>query len=420
MGVITIISEILVWIAYPFVLIYGFFNSRARKGIKERFGLLRVAPGDAPATVICCASVGEVVTASSFVWKWLLSHPYERVIIATSSPEGKKTALGGFDGKVEAYLRPIDLGRRPAAWLEILNVKRLILLETELWPFFLWETHERNIPVHVISGRISNRSFAGYMKLKWLFGSLLKKITSIAAQSETHAKRFIELGANPDKVIVTGNLKFSSTRQEPEEPEGLAWIMDPFSEDSIVLVAGSTHAGEEKAILDAYESLTRKFDDIKLLIAPRHTDRAPEVEALIKQKGYPLLFRSKADPARAARAPIMILDTLGELSATYKWATVAFVGGSLVDVGGHNVLEPARFGIPVLYGPYVDNFIDETTILDRSGGGALVADAHSLAVVLHELLESESLLKEKGAAAKKALEKIHGILDRTIESISIE
>lgn len=410
-------SEILVWLAYPFVLLYGLFNPRALKGIKERYGLLQDARSESPATIICCASVGEVVTASSFVWKWLSLHPDERVIIATSSPEGKKAALGGFDGKVEAYLRPVDLGRRPAGWLERLNVKRLILLETELWPFFLWETHRREIPVHVISGRISGRSFSRYLQLKWLFAPLIKKITSIAAQSETYSKRFIQLGARPETVTVTGNLKFSSSRSALEEPEDIARLMDSFSKDSMVVIAGSTHAGEEKAILEAYELLTGKFDNIKLVIAPRHTDRIHEVEALVKEKGFPFLLRSKADPESAASAPIVLVDTLGELSAIYKWAAVAFVGGSLVDVGGHNVLEPARFGIPVLYGPYVDNFIDETTILDRSGGGAMVADARSLAVVLHELLDSDQLIKEKGKAAKEALDHIHGILERTIDTI---
>jgi 3-deoxy-D-manno-octulosonic-acid transferase len=251
-----------------------------------------------------------------------------------------------------------------------------------------------------------------------LFAPVLAKFSKIAVQNQNYADRFIALGANPDRVKVTGSMKFTAIRQAPEIPPELAQIMVPFSKDSRVIVAGSTHAGEETAVLGAFGSLYRQHDDLKLLLAPRHLERIAEVENEVRDTGLSYVLRSRVDSFAAEFPAVMILDTHGELSSAYKYATLAFVGGSLEPIGGHNVLEPARFGVPVLYGPFVDNFMDEVSLLERSKGGAMVADAGSMAVVIHELLLDPDQIREKGKAAKNALDDVSGVLTATYDWIS--
>ena len=420
MNILKAITDILIWLAYPIVLIVGIFQTNVRRGLSDRLGKLPdLDKGKSEdCTVFCCASVGEVVTAAPFMFRWIDDHPGQRVVIATSSPSGKKVALRNFEDEAKVFLRPLDFGRCPQRWLDKVKPTRIILVETELWPVFLYECDLRSLPVHVINGRISNSSIRGYIKWKRFFTPFISKFKSLAVQNNTHKDRFIQLGADPKRITVTGNLKFSGIKNHIKIPEATDEIMTSFSKGHVVIVAGSTHKGEEEAIVNAFHALYEEFPGLKLIIAPRHLERIADVQLEVAKAGYPFALRSQLFSDCAQDYPIMILDTHGELAYVYNYATIAFVGGSLVQVGGHNVLEPARFGIPVLYGPFVDNFQDEVNLLDTSGGGAVVADFRTLAVVLHDLLANPDQIKRKGLAAKNALKKVEDVLDKTMATVS--
>ena len=414
--VFNTLTDILVWVLVPFVWFAGLFKESIRTGFGDRAGRIPTSTG-LPRTMICCASVGEISTAAPFIRAWQRRHADQRLVIATSTPTGRAYARRLFQGEIDVYLRPLELGRCAVRWLNAQNVTCVILMETELWPLFLRECLTRELPVHVINGRISNRSIHRYRKLKKVFAPLLSRFVSLAVQNQTYADRFIELGAAPDRVTVTGNLKFSAIRREPEMPPGLAEVLTPFAQGQIVMIAGSTHKGEETAVLKAFRDLVDHVPNLRLLIAPRHLERLSEVEAEVKSTGLPYARRTMLTAQSAALAMIMILDTHGELSAAYRFGTLAFVGGSLVDIGGHNLLEPIRFGVPVLYGPYIDNFLDEAMLIETSGGGALVADLHTLAIVLHDLIQSPQKLQTMGQAAQKVLDQVQGVLEKTLASV---
>jgi len=420
LSILKSITEIIIWIAYPFILIIGVFKPNVRAGFSERLGRLPdlKTAGKKERCVFCCASVGEVATAAPFMYRWIDDHPDQRVVIATTTPTGKKVALRNFEEEADVFLRPLDFGRCPDRWLDKVKPARIILVETELWPLFLGECVKRDIPVHVINGRISNSSIRGYLKWKRFFTPFISRFKSLAVQNNTHQERFIQLGAAPDRITVTGNLKFCHIRNEAEIDKMTLEIMEPFSHGKRVIVAGSTHKGEEGAILNAFAALYEEFSDLKLIIAPRHLERIAEVQLEVAKAGFPFALRSQLVPEAAHDYPVMILDTHGELASVYEYATIAFVGGSLVQVGGHNVLEPARFGIPVLYGPFIENFQDEVNLLDVSGAGSVVADFRTLAVVIHDLFANPEKIRQKGIAAKKAIHDVEDVLARTMETIT--
>lgn len=415
------VTEGLVWIAYPILWLYGRFHRIVGEGLQDRMGFFHIEPQEkvSRCVVFCCASIGEVGTAEPAIRAWRARRPEETVVVATTTPTGKRFAQRRFndDAGVVAYLRPLDLGRCPARWLEALDARRVILVETELWPLFLRESIGRRLPVHVINGRISDRSYPSYHRLKWLFAPLVGRFASVAVQNGLYRKRFINLGVPDQRVIVSGNLKYCAIREPtPISPE-LDELLSIFSRGRSVLVAGSTHPGEENTVLEAYRELVQHFPDLRLVIAPRHLERIHEVEAVVRDTGFPYALRSRLDSQRADQAMIVILDTHGELAGAYKHATIAYVGGSLVDVGGHNILEPATFAVPVLYGPYIDNFIDEAMLLERAGGSATVADFRTLAVVLHDLLGDPQKAKHMGNQARQVLSKVEGVLAKTLDTV---
>jgi 3-deoxy-D-manno-octulosonic-acid transferase len=288
-------------------------------------------------------------------------------------------------------------------------------METELWPNFLRALERRGVPAMIANGRISDRSFRRYHRVRFLTALMLRDISVFAMQSQEDARRIIALGALPERVVVTGNLK---TDLAPAEAGGEAvWQrLLGIAEEDLVWIAGSTHRGEETAVLQAFKRLRVRFPTLALLLAPRHPDRAAEVERLATDAGLGTIRRSEL-PRDRKRHAVVILDTVGELAQIYRVATVVFVGGSLVPTGGHNMLEPALLRKPVLFGPHTSNFRESAELLLHAEGAVLVADGGQLEARVGELLSDADRRRRMGEAALHAIVSRQGAVQQTMELV---
>jgi 3-deoxy-D-manno-octulosonic-acid transferase len=292
----------------------------------------------------------------------------------------------------------------------------LVCMETELWPNLVRGLHARDVPVMIANGRLSDRSFRRYALVRSLLRSTLERIRIFAMQSDEDARRIVALGAPPARVVVTGNMKHDATAVAVETAE--QWRQQiGLAPGRPLWIAGSTHPGEEDAILEAHAAARGRFPDLALVLAPRHPERVDEVAATAAARRWPAIRRSQLTGVLAPDT-VVILDTVGELAGLYAAADVAFVGGSLVPHGGHNVIEAARLGKPVLFGPHVNNFREATALLIDGGGGLFVRDAGELADRLAALLADETLRARMGAAARRAISSRQGALRKTLDLIA--
>jgi 3-deoxy-D-manno-octulosonic-acid transferase len=268
----------------------------------------------------------------------------------------------------------------------------------------------------IANGRISDRSFRRYRWVRVLMRRVLANVSVFAMQTEEDARRIIALGAPASRVVVTGNLK-SDLVPEAADADTVIWRERlRLGADARLWIAGSTHRGEETLVLDAFRRARARCPDLALLLAPRHPERAGEVEELIRARGLPAVRRSGL-PEAGAPGAVVILDTVGELAALYALAEVVFVGGSLVPIGGHNVLEPAMRGKPVLVGPHMSNFREGAELLQRSGGGLVVKDGPELERELTRLLEDRDLARRMGEAARHAFAGRQGAVSATLDLV---
>jgi 3-deoxy-D-manno-octulosonic-acid transferase len=293
---------------------------------------------------------------------------------------------------------------------------RLVLLtETEIWPNFLRACASSKIPVVMINGRISARSFRRYRLVQPFFGHVLQDIDLFCMQSAADAERIVSLGASPDRIRVVGNLKFDVAPRTDACSLAEQWRQTlQIESGQPVVVAGSTHAGEEEALLRAFIRLRQEFPKLLLVLAPRHPDRLAGVEALVARSGLTAVRRSELTGAREGAAQIVLLDTIGELPGLYAIGSVTFVGGSLIPKGGHNLLEPALYGRPVLFGPHMENFAEASAFFLERGAGLQVKDAEDLAQQLAALLRDPARRDRMGKAAMEALAAHRGACERTV------
>jgi 3-deoxy-D-manno-octulosonic-acid transferase len=321
---------------------------------------------------------------------------------------------------------PLDLAPIVARALDAAAPRLLVIVETELWPELILAARARGVPVALVSARVSDRTERAYRRAGFLFGPALRAMSAIGAQTDTDRSRLVAIGADPDRVQVTGNVKLDP----PEVPRPRSSLAEDRSEEAgadrslsidrifasarPLLVAGSTHAGEEAAALDAWAVARIETPDLTLVIAPRHLARLPGIEAFLAMRGVEIEYRTKLEGPLRPGARVVVLDTIGELDALYAHADVAFVGGSLAPVGGHNVLEPARHGRPVLFGPHMDNFRAEADLLLRAGGAERVSDAAELAREARALIADRDRAARMGEAGRRALAESRGATERTL------
>jgi 3-deoxy-D-manno-octulosonic-acid transferase len=283
------------------------------------------------------------------------------------------------------------------------------ILETEIWPNFLGECQRRGIPVVILNGRISERSLRGYGRVKSLFGKVLACVTAVAMQTEEDARRIISLGAAPEKVSVTGNMKFDVAPPPESDTPVLSWLRGEKDRGSSWFVAGSTHEGEEDAVLSAFGAARAVNRSVRLLLAPRHPERFDAVAELCGRRGWEVERKTRiARDGEERSAPVVLLDTVGELLSAYAVADIAFVGGSIVPKGGHNILEPALFGVPIVAGTHMGNFREITGIFTRGEAVTLVRDAVDLSRVLSQWAVDPTSFLERGKRARRLLEGLRG------------
>jgi 3-deoxy-D-manno-octulosonic-acid transferase len=370
---------------------------------------------------IHAVSVGEVLTARPLARDLRARYPRLRIFLSTTTMTGQAIArrIQEVDG---VFYFPFDLGVFVRRTLDLVRPRLFIMLETEIWPNLLRACRKRGVRTVIVNGRLSERSYPRYRVVRGFMARVLDDVDSFCVQSEESARRFIDLGANPGRVTVTGSLKFDSlelpspTMQTRPRDRVLRYFRIPATRP--VIVAGSTMKGEEAAVLTAFRRVRGSVPNTLLILAPRHVERAAEVEQQSRHEGFKVLRRSELPIDAEPRADIVILDTLGELATIYQLATVAFVGGSLVDTGGHNILEPAVFGKPIVFGPYMSNFAEIATAFVSNAAGVQLRSDRDLAETLVALMTDPVRRARLGAAARALVEANRGAKDKSIAVIT--
>ncbi|NIN92433.1 3-deoxy-D-manno-octulosonic acid transferase [bacterium] len=389
-----------------FFIFWPFFIQKIRKGLKQRLGFLNESINRVRGENLIwahAASVGEVVAMGNLIRAVKKECPDYNFVISTLTSSGRAMARKLIPHARAFIYFPLDFSYVVERVLDTIKPKLFIITETELWPNFIRAAKKRAIPIVVTNGRISAKSFRKYKIVKFLMKRVLENIDQFIMQSGADAARIIALGANPSTVTVTGNLKFDMGM------DALPRLANSnLQSDKLIFVAGSTHRGEEETIIDVYGEIRKSYPGVVLILAPRHMQRVGEVEKLLISRNLEFTRRSElSTPFRGnSLNQIVILDTIGELTHFYGLARIIFVGGSLVPVGGHNILEPASLGKGVLFGPYMDNFKEIAQAFISRGAGRVVSNKEDLLNSILQLLSNPEELKRMGRTAVEIV-KVH-------------
>ena len=376
----------------------------------ERYGVYRTPPTD-PVAWVHAVSVGEVNAAAPLVDALLARHPRERPLVTTITPTGSARVRALWGERVEHVYLPYDLPGAVSRFLRHFRPRIGLVLETELWPNLLFGCRDHGVPALIINGRLSERSLQGYGLLKPLLGRALRSLRGIVVQSQADAERFLRLGASPRTTVVGGNLKFDIAT----DPQAKAFAREFRAAEGArpAWIAASTHPGEEAAVLSLHRRLRQRWPDLLLLWAPRHPERFRPVAYASAQAGFRTATRQMTHQPDAGD-DVFVIDTLGELARFYACADVAFVGGSLEDIGGHNLLEPAAAGTAMVTGPHLRNFADIAAQLETAGALRIGADEAAVGDALETLLADADARASMANAALSLLEGGRGALQRTL------
>jgi 3-deoxy-D-manno-octulosonic-acid transferase len=383
------------------------------KNFAQRFGFGRALA--LPSIWVHAVSVGEVQAAAALVLNLGARYPAIPLVLTTATPAGAQRARALFSDRIDVRFVPFDLPGAARRFFERVRPRLAVIFETELWPNLYHECSTRRVPLILASARLSPRSVRRYRALLGLFEDTLAQGVVIAAQAPADAERFRSVGAPAAHTHVTGNLKFDFTVPPATLARGLELRAYHAAQRS-VWVAGSTHAGEEAILLDAHRELQRLRPDALLVLVPRHPPRFAEVAAWLGREAVTYVKASQHSACDADTA-VLLVDSLGELLDFYAAADVAFVGGSLVPIGGHNLLEPAALGLPILCGPYFFNSEDIAQLLIARGALEVVPDAATLAERLRELLSDPDERARRGQLARASIEDNRGALEKLLRLI---
>lgn len=413
------IYVILGYLLIPVLLGHLLWRSRTnpeyRQRISERFGRGH-ARLPQPSIWVHAVSVGEIQAAAALVRALLELYPTQPVVLTTVTPTGAQRARELFGDAVVHSYAPFDLTGAVRKFFDWSRPKLLIVLETELWPNLYHECGRRDVPLVLASARVSPKSVNRYRWMLSLFRQTLSHGIVIAAQSEADAKRFLALGADPQRTNVTGNIKFDFNLPADIEIDG-AQFRQSHAPDRPVWIAASTHASEEEIVLAAHRQVLDVFPNALLLMVPRHPERFQTVTSLTVKQGFSAVRRSTGDDC-TMDTEVFIGDSMGELPVFYAAADITFVGGSLVQVGGHNLLEPAALGKPVLTGPYTYNAEDIARLLQDAGAARIVTDADELGEAVINLLGDAGERLRLGTLGRGVVDSNRGALDRLLTLIA--
>ena len=406
-------------LAFPWFLWKGRGSGKYLRTFRERMGRLPVylnVDGDR-SIWIHAVSVGEVLAARPLLPALRERFPGHRLFVSTTTMTGNAVARKSLRGVDGLFYAPFDFPHPVRRALEVLNPSLLLLVETELWPNLIHEAHRRGTRVALVNGRISPRSFPRYRRLRALLAGTLAEVDLFLMQGEAHAERIRQMGAPADRVRVTGNLKFDAA-PPGRLPERLVKLLQAGGAPRPLWVAGSTVGGEEELVLRAFHRVRAAVPGARLLVAPRHPERFDAVPPLVEAAGFRCLRRTSLDPAAWQDGEVLLLDTLGELSQVYALASVVFVGGSLVPAGGHNILEPAVAGKPVVVGPHMENFQEIADQFRAEEAVVQVGSADDLGGCVSSLLLDEGRRSTLGARARDLVGRNRGAVDRSAGALA--
>jgi 3-deoxy-D-manno-octulosonic-acid transferase len=393
------------------IVLFRVLSPEHFKGISQRLGkypadLLKGFSSKKRKVWVHASSVGEAGAAISIVNSLVSSYPEAMVIFSTTTRHGKAIAKKQLHGKISGCIyAPLDFMYAIRKALNSFKPDIIVFFETEIWPNWLYEANRKGIKTVMVNGRISVNSINNYKKIRFLTRTVLSKMDAFSMISEEDADRICSIGAPRERVKVNGNAKYDPLikRAVPGVKEKIMNLFN-FTPDEEVFIAGSTRTSEEEIVLDVYQKIRNHFPDIKLVIAPRHVERAHLIETIIRDRGISCQLRTELDGKKKIRnAPVVIINTIGELQDVYSVATVVFCGGSLVPKGGHNVLEAGVWGKPVLFGPSMEDFRDAGKLLVKSGGGIQIQSSREMTDAIIDLLQDPEKLERMGKAARQTV-----------------
>ena len=405
------------WLAYKAVT-----RPRHVRGLRQRLGLEppRPAAAERPTIWLHGVSVGEILAAKTFVKALGEAFPGFRTVLSTTTSTGQEVARKTYPDHQVFYF-PADFSWSVRRVFEAIKPSLIVLVELELWPNFLEHAQRAGVPVTVVNGRISARSSHRYGLAPGLVRRMFHRIAHYGVQTEDYAERFRSLGVPDDRITVTGTMKYDAVRSSTDIDVPVLRERLGLAADAPVLIGGSTHPGEEAALLAAFQTLRQTHDDLRLVLVPRHNERSDELERELVAAGETVQRFStldKSDLDSSGRAPVILVDVMGELGRLYGVADICFVGGSLIRHGGQNILEPAGLGKPVVFGPHCFNFQESVDDLLAEQAAIQVADQSELTRVLGELLAEPERARSLGERALDCLERKRGATARTIELLS--
>lgn len=407
-------------VASPWFLYQALRYRKYVGSLGQRMGYLPVSfniDGD-ESIWIHAVSVGEVLTARPLVVDLRRRYPALRIFLSTTTMAGQQLARRNVPDVDEVFYFPFDLAPFVRRTLDLVKPRLFLMMETEIWPVLLDECQRRGVKTAVVNGRLSSRSFPRYRMVRGFMRRVMADIDRFLVQSDESARRFVELGADPARVVVTGSLKFDSldrpgvSSRLRARDRVLRYFRLPASR--AVIVAGSTMKGEESVVLGAFRRIRASHPSALLVLAPRHPERFGEVEQLCRNEGWKTMRRTELAIDKDPRADIVIVDTIGELATLYQLGTVVFVGGSLLATGGHNILEPAVYGKPIVFGPHMENFREIADGFVAAGAAVRLDDARDLEETLVDLLGDPVRRARLGAAARALVEANRGAKDKTM------
>ncbi|MBN2706330.1 MAG: 3-deoxy-D-manno-octulosonic acid transferase, partial [Deltaproteobacteria bacterium] len=421
------IMHLVVILLLPYYMFNRFVSGRGkqRQGLCERLGIgfakhLRQA-GGRPIVWIHAVSVGETNAALPLIKKLRQVYPDLYLLLSNVTETGHAIAVGIHELDAVCFL-PFDLSWSMRRVFKFLRPELLILIETELWPNLIRQAERTGVKTLMINGRISDRSFPRYLRVKAMLAPLLRRISLFSMQSQVDMDRIIAMGAEPSRVQVNGNTKFDFPEISAEVWERSSlWRDCRLPAGAEVLVAGSTHVGEETQLLEVFSRIRRKRKNLRLVLVPRHPQRRGELVALVRAAGFRAVLRSSLVASGSFPLEpdqVLIGDSLGEMQAYYALADVVFVGGSLVPVGGHNLLEAGMVRKPVIFGPHMHNFRKIRDLVKNAGAGRQVEDCRQLALALEELFADPVQSRTMGAAGYQLIAEHRGAVMQTVTAIT--
>ena len=378
----------------------------------ERFGFFRGTPDQTPRLWVHAVSVGESVAATRLVHALRAAYDGHEILLTTTTITGAEVVERTLAEQVRHVYFPYDLKWIQRRFLRRYRPRVLIILETELWPNTIETCKRAGVPVVLVNARLSKRSMRGYESVRAMSRAMIRDIDAIAAQGASDADRFLKLGARDSQLVVTGSLKFDHIPAASVREQGEV-LRREFGMNRLILMLASTRDGEEHLLLDGLKTLYAEFAGLLTIVAPRHPNRFDEVAELFRGAGHRVVALSSGQPCNAD-IDVLLIDTIGDLPRFYAAADLAFVGGSLRPFGGHNVLEPASLALPVLCGPYTENFDEICRLLERHGGLQRVTDAARFAAVAARLLRDSNERDRVGQAGLRVVLDNSGATERTL------